>query len=321
MLQLQARYRVRLQALDRGRTLAGFAAATAGTRLKKCIAEGDVANACFLAADLVASGHAMRLVEALVDACASPGVLAPALALGAAEDVIDFGALAPTADVANDATARHLAVQAVVRLCLLGARPARDDKRGAAIARLAAAKLRDLQAEGVRLLQATVAPNGETGLLPKLLAALGGLRQPEEEATRLRLASLVARAAPASTPAIVAHAAARLAQYPHARVALALHAMAARPKPALLLAALVGPAPLAAAPWTDAERNNVTFAVLRAHTLFEAVADHHADAAEDEEREMLAAATAGRAPDPAVARGIDAAFRRKARLDALYRVA
>lgn len=309
---LQARYRISLPALDRGRTMAGFAAAAAATRLKKCIEEGDVANACFLAADLLASGHATRLAEALADAAADGRALVAALALGAAEDAVDFGTLAPAANVANDASARHLAVQAVVRLCLIAARGASKEPRGQAIARLAAAKLRDLQAEGVRALQAAPTRDGETGMMAKFQAAMDGLRGQGDEAARLRLASLVARAAPASTPTIVAYAA--MAGYPHARVALALHAR--RPKTTLLLAALAGPAPLAAAPWTAAERNNVTYAILRAHALFEAIGETHADAVEDTARELLARSRV----DPEVSRGVDATFRRKARLDALYRV-
>lgn len=312
---MQARYRVAMQALDRGRTLVGFSAVASAARLKKCIQEGDVANACYLAADLLASGQAVRLSDALADACSSSSVMVPALVLGAAEDVVDFVALAPSADVANDAGARHLAVQAVVRLCLLSSRPPPTScPRGQLLVRQSGAKLRDLQAEAVKTLR-EAGPSGETGLLAKLASAMEHLRAQEHEPRRLRLASFVARQAPATVPALVLAASSRQPDHPHARLALALHAC--RPKVALLLAALAGPDPLVAPPWTAAERNNVTYAVLRAHVLFEAIADGAADARDGRSDPAEVALSA---VDPDVGLAVDATFRRKARLNALFRV-
>lgn len=329
---LQARYALQTPVLERGRTLAGYAAAAAATRLKRCVFDADAANACYLAADLLASGAGERLALALVDLVSDARFIVPAFALGVAADVADLADLvAGAVAVANDVSARHLAVQAVVRLCLL-AKEGRNPSpaalaRATALTRASSAKLSTLQAEAVPLLRAGGAgagagAHGQGGGPPDLMArvasALHLLRTEDGEAKRLRLVSLVARSASSAVPALAALATSTgVMQAPHARVALDLMAVSRARAPALLLAAFAGPAPLEAPPWTRAERANVMYAVLRTHLLFESLmADH-----EEATNAVLDKARAAATPvDPELARGIDATFRRKARMDALFRV-
>ena len=353
---LQARYELPVPVLDRGRTLTGFAAADAVTRLKRCVVEFDAANACFLAADLLASGHGARLVDGLVDMVADARFLVPAFALGVADDVADLAVLThqetagpPTStalgfkgSLINDSSARHLAVQAVVRLCLL-AKPGRSrggettsHTRAAALVRAHGAKLITLQAEVVPMLKnAAATAQAGADMVGKVTAALALLRTQEGEARRWRMISLVARGAPAAISALLALADASQLHGagPHARVANLLARARPTKAPALLLAAFAGPSPLEAPPWTRAERSNVTYAVMRAHVLFESVAGENEgpsreppqrhgaeqDAQQEVIKRVLREAREGRV-DPDVSRGVDATFRRKARLDALYRV-
>ena len=323
---LQARYALPTPVLERGRTMAGYAAAAAATRFKRCVAAADAANACYLAADLLASGAGVRLVEALVELVADARFLISSIALGVAHDVADLGELfgaEAKGGVANDASARHLAVQAVVRLCLLASRGGSSGTgaRALTFTRAGAAKLSALQADVVPLLKSAppqqYSQEGGGGLMARVASALSLLRTAEGEATRLLVVSLVSRSAPASVPALAALAGSVAG--PHARVALALMALArGAGRPSLLLAAFAGPGPLEAPAWTRAERANVTYAVLRSHVLFESLAADHEEATAAVLEKVRGGS--GARVDPDVARSIDATFRRRARLDALYRV-
>ena len=338
MQSVAPRYRVGPGDGDRTHTATGRRVVDALASLKKCVVGADVANAAFLAADLAASAQTPRLVGALVDLVADAGLFPRALALGVADDVAILAQLAdalPLAEHANDVALRHHVIQAVVKLCLVCRREDReDDPRARAACRAATASLVQLRAEALPALQRAPAP----GLVDKVRHALELLRTEQGEGARLRLVSLVARASPSSVAALrglaegpgPAQGAAPAAAvpsfrgataYPHAATLLALHEI--RPRALLLVAAFLGPAPVPPAAWTEPERKNLLYALMKTNVVFASLNDSSDRAGRGGEElgaDLLTLLTRvrGARADPDIARGVDAAFRRRAKFDRLY---
>ena len=325
---LQPRYAVPLEWQDRTLTATHRRAVDALSQLRRCLDEADVANACFLAADLLAGGHSQRLLGALVNAMADARYFAPALQLGVADDIAtlatDSAALAAPLH-ANDPSIRHAVFAVVVRLCLIS--------KGASLSvfpvcpratlahKLSYAPLAQLRVAVLPLLQR--APQAD--LQGKVAHALSLLRTQDGEPGRWRLVSLIARSAPqiALLP---------LADGPHARIMRVLQTvLAASPRACFTVAAFAGPGPFAPHAWSAPEQKNLLYALMKTHLVFEGLSDGRAAAAASAGSSSAGSSSKGHdggndiqafvgdvQVDPAIGRGVDALFRRRAKFDRLF---
>lgn len=285
------------------------------SQLKRCIDDADAANACFLAADLLAGGHSQRLLCALVDALADARYFAPAIPLGVAADVADLAttmASFATPLHATEPAVRHRVFLVTVRLCLIAKRGAGGGggvlcPRALQAHKLSYAPLAQLRAASLPALQRAPQPD----LAGKVAHALAMLRTQDGELERLRIVSLIARSAP-QVPLVAAEG-------PYARTMRVLQTVvAARPRACFTVAAFAGPGPFSPAGWTPAEHKNALYAVLKTNAVFDGLADAAVREAEREGEREPSALVGDVAADPHISRGVDALFRRRAKFDRLY---